>query len=81
LIILGLASAYIDLDRYDDSIEKGRMCIEKSKSNEQKSDAYNVIGLAYANKNQINDAREAFTKALELNPNNEYAKTNLARVG
>lgn len=76
----GLASAYLDLGRYGDSIEKGRICIEKSKSNEQKSDAYNVVGLAYASKNQINEAKEAFTKALELNPNNEYAKTNLARV-
>jgi tetratricopeptide (TPR) repeat protein len=80
LAYYALSGAYLDLNRFDDSIEKGRLCIEKSNNDEQKSDAYNVIGLAYANKGQIEDAKEAFRKALELNPNNEYAKTNLAKA-
>ncbi|WP_334300018.1 tetratricopeptide repeat protein [Clostridioides difficile] len=31
----------------------------------------------FMSKSEFNKARESYNKALELNPDNEYAKTNL----
>jgi len=73
----GQAVAYLQLLRYDDSIEKINTYIQKIKDNDELSNAYNVLGLCYLGKNQKQKARESFDRAIKLNPNNEYAKTNL----
>lgn len=75
--IYSLANVYFQLDRYDDSITEAKMVIDKSKDDKEKSDAYNILGLDYLNKNALSDAKGAFEQALKLNPDNEYAKNNI----
>jgi len=44
------------------------------------NDAYAGLGEAYELKGTIDKAREFYQKALELNPDNEYAKTRLGKL-
>lgn len=76
----GLACVYSDLKRYDESIEEANLCIRKTKDNIEKSDGYNVLGVAYQNKEQYDKAKESFAESVKLNPNNQYAKTNLENL-
>lgn len=75
-----LASTYVKLERYDEAIKSANEYIQKSKENIEKSDGYNVLGIAYEGENQIDKAKECFNKAIKLDANNQYAKTNLERV-
>ncbi|MEB3161544.1 MAG: tetratricopeptide repeat protein [Synechocystis sp.] len=38
---------------------------------------YNNLGIAYSHANRLQAAKQAFEKALELNPDNARAKRNL----
>lgn len=76
----GLGLAYLNLQRYDDSITAINNYLAKETTNEGKSSGYNILGLDYQNKNMIDKSKEMYTKALEANPNNEYAKTNLTSL-
>lgn len=75
-----LAIVYCDLGRYDESISSINTFLAKQKDNVKKSDGYNVLGNAYLAKNDLTNAREFYKKALELDPNNQYAKTNLESI-
>ena len=75
-----LANVYVDLKRYNEAIEAINKCIPKTDKNEFKSNAYNLLGVIYQEQNQIDKAKESFNKALELNSNNQYAKTNLQNL-
>jgi tetratricopeptide (TPR) repeat protein len=77
LLYYGLGSVYSDLERYDDSIKAIDTYLLKETDNNLKSAAYNIKGLDYAKEDLMDDAKKMFNKSLELNPNNEYAKTNL----
>ncbi|AKA68553.1 tetratricopeptide repeat protein [Clostridium scatologenes] len=73
----GLGVVYYDLERYDESINLINTFISKEKDNKQKSLGYNALGNSYSGKNDNNKAKECYNKALELDPNDQYAKTNL----
>lgn len=75
-----LAYVYSDLGRYDEAMENLNVFINMAETDEEKSDGYNIMGTIYMDNYQYEDAIEAFNKALDLNPNNEYAKTNLKRL-
>lgn len=75
-----LGVAYVRLGRYDESISVINTYLSKEKENKWKSDGYNVLGNAYSSKNDLEKAKECYNKALELNPNNQYAKTNLEHI-
>lgn len=75
-----LARTYTELERYDEAIKHANICIEKTNDNSQKADSYNVLGVIYEQKNNFNKSIECYNKAIQLNPNNQYAKTNLERV-
>ena len=79
-LYLGLGTVYFGLQRYDDSIKAIDSYLAKETKNESKSDAYNIKGLDYEGLNSVDKAKEMLNKALELNPNNEFAKTNLASL-
>ncbi|MBI6875168.1 tetratricopeptide repeat protein [Clostridium aciditolerans] len=72
-----LGVVYSDLGRYDESINLINTFISKEKDNNRKSLGYNALGNNYLGKNDKNKAKEFYNKALELDPNNQYAKTNL----
>lgn len=75
-----LARTYGELKRFDEAIEPANKYIEKSSDNNQKSDGYNLLGVIYESKNNFNKSIECYNKAIQLNPNNQYAKTNLERA-
>ncbi|MGE5626672.1 MAG: tetratricopeptide repeat protein [Solirubrobacterales bacterium] len=75
-----LASVYDDLGRYDEALNSINTYISKETDNKGKSDGYNVLGSIYIGKHDLNDAKAAYSKALELNPDNQYAKTNLSKL-
>lgn len=72
-----LGFVYWQLERYDEAISVLNTYLSKEKDNNAKSDGYNVLGNAYLSKKDLTKAKENYNKALELNPNNQYAKTNL----
>lgn len=75
-----LASAYCTLERYEESISAVNRYINNAKSNEDKSDAYNILGLDYKGKEDYGNAKKYFNQAIQLNSNNQYAKTNLQQL-
>lgn len=72
-----LSTAYLEMNRYDDSISQAKQCIAKSTDNKEKSSAMNVIGMDYVHKNDMTNAKLSFEQALKLDPNDEYAKNNM----
>lgn len=76
----GLGVTYLSLGRFDDSINASDKYLSLEKENSGKSSAYNVKGLDYMYKGINNKAKEMFNKSIELDPNNEYAKSNLASL-
>lgn len=72
-----LGASYLGLKKYDEAIHNEKVAIEKTDDNYEKSDAYNVLGLAQQGKGKLTDAKSSFNKALELNPSNELAKNSL----
>lgn len=75
-----LGRTYLDLTRYDEALDAINKCISKASDDTGKSSAYTVLGSIYVYKHQFGDAKNAYNKALELNPNNQYAKTNLQNL-
>ncbi|TEB10599.1 lipoprotein NlpI [Pelotomaculum sp. FP] len=76
----GLAVVYQQQGRYDESINNANNFMDKTKSDQEKSAAYNVLGLGYWEKGQLKDAKDSFLRALEFDNSNEYAKNNLANL-
>ena len=53
---------------------KQQLFYDSCKTDSDKADAMNVIGLDYVGNSNIKKAKTSFEQALQLNPNNEYAK-------
>ena len=79
-IYYALGSTYSDLTRYDEALVAINTFIPKITDKLQKSDGYNVLGNTYLGKENIAKAKESYKKALELNPNNQYARTNSVQL-
>lgn len=75
-----LGRVYTLLGRYDEAIDVANKFLLKAKENKGKSNGYNVLGVAYESKHQFDKAKENYNEAIKLNPDNQYAKTNLERV-
>jgi len=75
-----LGIIYMELKRYDDALDAIDHFLLIAKDNNDKSDGYNVKGCVFLRQNQMYVAREYFNKALELNPDNKYAKSNLTLI-
>ena len=77
----GLASAYIDAERYNEAIPAAIEAVKNGSNNKEKSSALVTLGVAYSRSNRSNDAIRSFREALELDPDNEYARSNLKIYG
>ena len=75
-----LGVTLLDLKRYDESISNIQKCLEKADNDSDKSDAYNILGNNYSKKKDYAKAKEYYNKAIQLNDNNQYAKTNLENL-
>ncbi len=82
-----LASALKEMNRFDEAIaytiEAIELVGEDSDIKEDKemlSDANNLLGVIALNEGDIEKAKGYYTLALELNSNNQYAKSNLANL-
>jgi|GEM_PF-308744 len=66
---LGLASIYIDQNRYDQAMEMARKGAELAKdNNQQMASAYFLIGLIHYQQKRFGEAVDAFARAKKLNP-------------
>lgn len=72
-----LARCYAELDRYSEAQTQIDLYLQKATDPIELSDGYNVKGVIYLRSDNYTQAKNMFKKALELNPNNEYAKSNL----
>ncbi len=63
--------------RWDDAITANRAIIA---SFPREADAYNRLGKALSETGKIKEAREAYQKALEIEPSNAIARKNLERL-
>lgn len=75
-----LAAVYCELERYDESISNVNKYINNVKANKDKADAYNILGLDYKGKKDYESAKKYLNQAIQLDPNNQYAKTNLQQL-
>jgi len=75
-----LAAAYLGAKRMKEAAETAQAALVNAKDNLSLSEVHNVLGLIAEEGGNFNDAKMEFEKAVELNPDNEYAKTNLARI-
>ncbi|WP_315081232.1 tetratricopeptide repeat protein [uncultured Clostridium sp.] len=75
-----LGTSLTQLERYDEAIENIQIFLNKDIDNSEKSNAYNVLGVNYQGKKDYSKAVECYNKAIEMDANNQYAKTNLQRV-
>lgn len=79
-IYYGIGYIYNELGRYDEALKNIKTYIEKENDKKGQSDGYNIIGNIYLSQLKTSKAKEAYKKALELDPDNEYAKTNLNSI-
>ncbi len=70
--------AYRNLQQYQRAIEDYDRAIQIKRDF---ADAYNNRGVAYENLGNMTQAKADYCKALQLDPNHEYAKSNLKRKG
>lgn len=69
---------YYKMKEYDKAIESYSMAAVKSKDQKMEEKAYFNIGNSYFHSGKLEDAALAYRKVLDLNPNHENAKKNLA---
>jgi len=72
-----LARAYVSLDKYADAQTQIDTYLQIATDSLDLSDGYNVKGICYMSTGDNTSAKAMFNKALELNPDNEYAQSNL----
>lgn len=73
---LGLGWLYIHEERYADAVTVLHLYIENIR---EKGEVYYTMGHAYVGLENFTEARKAFTKATELNPDNPLFKEQLER--
>jgi tetratricopeptide (TPR) repeat protein len=72
-----LGNAYIELQRYDEAIAEYRISI---RLNDKHSKVYNNLGIAFYNKGNVIEAKQAFAKAKALDPKSKEAIHNLDMI-
>ena len=75
--LIGLAEAYYYSKRYRDASAVVQLILQKDPKNAR---AWRLQGLIYAEQKRINEAVEAFLKAIELNPDDSELRVFLARA-
>ena len=70
-----MAIAMGDLERYDEALEVLQEVIDKDASI---AEAYNSLGYVHYKKGDLEQARENFEKALEINPDYQQARNSLS---
>jgi hypothetical protein len=72
-----LGNAYIELQRYDEAIAEYLISI---RLNDRHSKVYNNLGIAFYNKGNVIEARQAFIRASIIDPNSKEAIHNLDMI-
>lgn len=72
-----LALALTAFDRYDEALLEINAYLKSDANREDLSEGYNLKGLCYLGLGDMQNAKDNFLKAIELNPDNAYADTNL----
>ena len=75
--LINLSSVLLSEEKYGEAAEMLRTAIRYDDSFPQ---AYNNLGIALAELGDEEGAKEAFSRALELDPSNSSAKSNLNRM-
>lgn len=75
-----LALAYDQTEIYEKAIECAEIFVQNATEDDDKSDGLNVIGVVYSHKGDKAKAKSYYKQALELDPENEYAKDNLESI-
>ncbi|VEU24204.1 DEKNAAC105427 [Brettanomyces naardenensis] len=68
------SACYASLHEYADALKDAEECV---KINPTWAKGYNRVGAAYLGENKTTEAREAYEKALELDPSNKMAQSGL----
>ncbi|EST56749.1 hypothetical protein T458_02275 [Brevibacillus panacihumi W25] len=76
----GLSIAYASLGRYEEAIAAAKQFVSSTEGKKEQAGGYNVIGICYEVMKDFVKAKEAYQKAVELDPTNENAMASLARV-
>ena len=75
-----LADALFKQDRYDESINMLNNLISETNNTNLKSEAYYNLGNNLLQKQQLENAVDAYKNCLRLNPSDEEARYNLSKV-
>lgn len=75
-----LAFLYADLGASDTAVAHGRKAVSTAQGNEQLSMAHTALGAALITKQFYDSAQQELEKAIELNPDNGLAYSNLGTV-
>ena len=75
-----LADALFKQDRYDESINVLNNLISETNNTNLKSEAYYNLGNNLLQKQQLENAVDAYKNCLRLNPSDEEARYNLSKV-
>ncbi len=73
-----LGDAYFKQQKYADAIKSYQKALAESKTNEQKAQVYHNIGNSLLKDKKIDQSIAAYTRSLELNPNDQDTKYNLS---
>ena len=78
-----LANAYLFLEDYDNAIDSYEKCIDDINSYDDKISSYiwNNYGVALANLERTEEARNAYANAVRIDPDSEIARDNLNNIG
>ncbi|WP_345788366.1 tetratricopeptide repeat protein [Desulfosporosinus metallidurans] len=72
-----LGTAYLANREWEQAIVEEEAYLTNSQDDEGRGEAYNIIGLAYQEMGDRAKAREAFEKAVQLNPESPFALNHL----
>ena len=64
-------------EKYDQALEEFKKAIQDDPGD---AEAYYNLGVVYETKNMKKEAKEAFSKALELNPKHKLAEQHLSKL-
>lgn len=78
--VFNLGDALYNQDRYEEAIEQFELASKFMPSSKQQAQAWHNIGNAYLQQSELEKSKEAYIKALSLNPNDPNTKYNLSFV-